>query len=170
MAAARWSPPRWPPRGRHAGLRVAEPGEFTRRAFDNGKLDLTEVEGLADLIDAETEAQRRQALRQMDGGLRPGDEGWRRPADRAAGASEAAIDFPEEDLPEGWIDDGIRGCAARLAEIAPRWPGRRASGERLRDGLCGHPGRAQRRQVEPAERPGAARRGHRLRGPAPPAT
>jgi tRNA modification GTPase len=62
---------------RQPGLRAAEPGEFTRRAFDNGKLDLSEVEGLADLIDAETEAQRRQALRQMTGGLSRLTEGWR---------------------------------------------------------------------------------------------
>ena len=59
------------------GLRPAEPGEFTRRAFDNGKLDLAEVEGLADLINAETEAQRRQALRQMEGSLSRRIEDWR---------------------------------------------------------------------------------------------
>ena len=69
MVAARWSPACWR-RRRVAGCRLAEPGEFARRrGFDNGKLDLTGVEGLADLIDAETAAQRRQALRQADGEL-----------------------------------------------------------------------------------------------------
>ncbi len=81
------------------GLRPAEPGEFTRRAFDNGKLDLTEVEGLADLIAAETEAQRRQALRQMRGALSALTEDWRYRLLAALAHMEAAIDFPDEDLP-----------------------------------------------------------------------
>ena len=59
------------------GLRPAEPGEFTRRAFEAGRLDLTEAEGIADLVAAETEAQRRQALAQMEGGLHRLYEGWR---------------------------------------------------------------------------------------------
>src|SRR5215813_3817698 len=63
--------------GRLDGFRLAEPGEFTRRAFENGRLDLTEVEGLADLIYAETEAQRRQAYRQLDGALGKRVEDWR---------------------------------------------------------------------------------------------
>ena len=82
--------------GRIEGLRLAEPGEFTRRAFENGKLDLTQAEGLADLIDAETEAQRQQALRQMDGGLRAAAEGWRADIVRAMALVEAAIDFSDE--------------------------------------------------------------------------
>ena len=69
-----------------SGIRLAEPGEFARRAFENGKLDLTEVEGLADLINAETEAQRRQALAQSEGSLRQLYEGWRGGAARRAGA------------------------------------------------------------------------------------
>lgn len=79
-----------------AGLRLAEPGEFTRRAFENGKLDLTQAEGLADLIDAETEAQRLQALRQMAGGLRQAADGWRADIVRAMALTEAAIDFSDE--------------------------------------------------------------------------
>jgi tRNA modification GTPase len=83
------------------GLVAAAPGEFTRRAFENGKMDLTEVEGLADLIDAETEAQRAQALRQMEGALGAIYEGWRADLIHALALLEAALDFPDEDLPEG---------------------------------------------------------------------
>ncbi len=84
-----------------AGARQAEPGEFTRRAFDNGKMDLTEAEGLADLIDAETEGQREQAYRQMDGGLRQIYEGWRTGLIDALAAIEGDIDFPDEqDVPD----------------------------------------------------------------------
>jgi tRNA modification GTPase len=78
------------------GCRLAEPGEFARRAFENGKLDLTGVEGLADLIEAETAAQRRQALRQAGGGLWQLYEGWRRRLIAAMGLIEAAIDFSDE--------------------------------------------------------------------------
>jgi len=81
------------------GLRPAEPGEFTRRALENGRLDLAQVEGLADLIDAETEAQRRQALRVLSGDLGKLAEGWRRDLIRAAALLEATIDFADEDVP-----------------------------------------------------------------------
>ncbi len=81
------------------GLRPAEPGEFTRRALENGCLDLTQVEGLADLIDAETEAQRRQALRVLSGDLGKRAEGWRQNLIRAAALLEATIDFADEDVP-----------------------------------------------------------------------
>ncbi|PWC52618.1 tRNA uridine-5-carboxymethylaminomethyl(34) synthesis GTPase MnmE [Azospirillum sp. TSO22-1] len=116
------------------GLRVAEPGEFTRRAFENGKLDLTAAEGLADLVDAETSAQRRQALRQMEGALGRLYEGWRDRLTRALAHIEADIDFSDEDLPVG-VADAVRpvlealvtGIDAHLAD------GRR--GERLREGL-----------------------------------
>ncbi len=80
-----------------AGARQAVAGEFTRRAFDNGKMDLTEAEGLADLIDAETEGQRRQALRQMTGGLRGLYEGWREDLLDALAQIEGEIDFPDEE-------------------------------------------------------------------------
>lgn len=84
-----------------AGARLAEPGEFTRRAFENGRMDLTEAEGLADLIDAETDGQREQALRQMQGGLRETYETWRSQLIDALAAIEGEIDFPdEEDVPD----------------------------------------------------------------------
>lgn len=83
------------------GARQAEPGEFTRRAFENGKMDLTEAEGLADLIDAETEGQRKQALRQMQGGLRGLYGEWRETLLDALAQIEGEIDFPdEEDVPD----------------------------------------------------------------------
>lgn len=78
------------------GCRPAEPGEFARRAFDNGKIDLVEAEGLADLIDAETEGQRRQALRQSQGVLSELYESWRTSLIEAAALVEAAIDFTDE--------------------------------------------------------------------------
>ncbi|WP_372610266.1 tRNA uridine-5-carboxymethylaminomethyl(34) synthesis GTPase MnmE [Aquicoccus sp.] len=81
------------------GLRAAEPGEFTRRALENGQLDLAQVEGLADLIEAETEAQRRQALRVLSGDLGKRADIWRRDLIRAAALLEAAIDFADEDVP-----------------------------------------------------------------------
>lgn len=81
------------------GLRLAEPGEFTRRALENGKLDLAQVEGLADLIDAETEAQRRQAQNVLSGDLGQLVERWRVDLIRAASLIEATIDFADEDVP-----------------------------------------------------------------------
>ncbi|MBP2229814.1 tRNA modification GTPase [Azospirillum agricola] len=116
------------------GLRLAEPGEFTRRAFENGKLDLTEAEAVADLIDAETTAQRRQALRQMEGALGRLYEGWRDRLTRSLAHIEADIDFSDEDLPGG-VADAVRPVVERLvAEIAGHLDdgGR---GERLREGL-----------------------------------
>lgn len=117
-----------------AGLRPAEPGEFTRRAFDNGKLDLSEVEGLADLIAAETEAQRRQALRQMRGALSALTEDWRHRLLAALAHLEAAIDFPDEDLPpEVW--DRAQAEVSRLLDDISRYLEANPVGERLRDGF-----------------------------------
>jgi len=96
------------------GLRMAEPGEFTRRALENGRLDLTQVEGLADLIDAETEAQRRQALRVLSGRIGERTEGWRARLIRAAALIEATIDFADEDVP---VDVGPE-VSALIAEVA----------------------------------------------------
>lgn len=91
--------------GRVPGLRPAEAGEFTRRAFAHGKLSLTEVEGLADLIHAETEAQRRQALRQLDGELGDLCCGWAETLTKALAHVEAYIDFGEDDnLEEGILE------------------------------------------------------------------
>ncbi|EYD73163.1 tRNA uridine-5-carboxymethylaminomethyl(34) synthesis GTPase MnmE [Limimaricola hongkongensis] len=81
------------------GLRLAEAGEFTRQALENGRLDLSQVEGLADLVDAETEAQRRQAMRTMAGGLGEKADLWKRDLLRAMALLEAVIDFAEEDVP-----------------------------------------------------------------------
>lgn len=91
-----------------AGARLAEPGEFTRRAFEAGKLDLTRAEAVADLIDAESEAQLGQALKQMDGALETLYSGWREDLTEALALLEASIDFPdEEDAPER-VDAPVR--------------------------------------------------------------
>lgn len=116
------------------GLRMAEPGEFSRRAFEHGKLDLTSAEGLGDLINAETEAQRRQALRQMQGALGELYEGWRKQLTRALAHLEADIDFPDEDLPEG-VAAEVKPQIARLREEIAAHLNDRQRGERLRDGL-----------------------------------
>ncbi len=83
----------------------AEPGEFSRRAFENGKLDLTQVEGLADLIEAETEGQRKQAFNQLDGKLGKMLDDWREESIHALAYIEASIDFPEEEIPQTIIND-----------------------------------------------------------------
>ncbi len=116
------------------GLRMAEPGEFTRRAFLAGKLDLTAVEGLADLIDAETEAQRRQALRQAGGALARLYEGWASRLTRSLAYREAAIDFVDEELPDTLEAELLGEVAALRAEIAAHLADDRR-GERLRAGL-----------------------------------
>lgn len=116
------------------GLRLAEPGEFTRRAFFNDKLDLVQAEAIADLTAAETEAQRRQALRQLDGELGAIYHGWSARLLRVLAHLEAAIDFPDEDLPP-WIEAGVTCETAALAtEIGGHLADRRR-GERLRDGI-----------------------------------
>lgn len=89
------------------GCRLAQPGEFTRRALENGRLDLVQVEGLADLIEAETEAQRKQALRVLSGALGSKIEGWRSALIRAAALLEATIDFADEDVPVD-VSDEVR--------------------------------------------------------------
>lgn len=116
------------------GLRPAEPGEFTRRAFDNGKLDLAEVEGLGDLIEAETAGQRRQALRQLDGGLSALVEEWRGRLVRILAHLEADIDFPDEDLPEG-VAAAVAPEIAALAVEMRRYLNDGRRGEILREGF-----------------------------------
>lgn len=117
-----------------AGLRVAEPGEFTRRAFENGKMDLTQAEALADLIDAETTAQRRQALRQMDGALARLYDGWRARLVQALAHLEAFIDFPDEELPPA-AEEAIWGTVGGLIDEMTAHLNDGHRGERLRDGL-----------------------------------
>ena len=115
--------------------RMAEPGEFTRRAFENGKLDLTAVEGLGDLIAAETAAQRRQAFRQLKGLIGDRAEAWRQRLIGALALVEARIDFSDEaDVPEDLISPAVKIARGLRNEIAAALAdgGR---GERLRDGL-----------------------------------
>lgn len=120
---------------RVAGCRPAEAGEFTRRAFDNGRLDLTRVEGLADLIGAETEAQRRQALRQLEGALGKRAEEWRTRLTEALALVEARIDFSDEaDVPEDLLGPA-RDVARQLADEIEKTLADGRRGERLREGL-----------------------------------
>ena len=117
------------------GLRLAEPGEFTRRAFENGQLDLTQVEALGDLIYAETEAQRRQAFQQLRGLLGDRAEAWRTRAIEALAQVEAAIDFADEgDVPNDLLTRALAIARTLNDEIAAALAGA-ARGERLRDGL-----------------------------------
>lgn len=116
------------------GVRPAEPGEFTRRAFENGKMDLTQAEGLADLINAETEAQARQALRQMDGALARLYDGWRERLVRILAHLEAYIDFPDEDLPEN-VDQAVRNQMQELTGNIRQHLDDGYRGERIRDGV-----------------------------------
>jgi tRNA modification GTPase len=117
-----------------AGARPAEPGEFSRRAFLHGRMDLLEAEGVADLVAAETEAQRRQALRQMQGGQSQVLAGWAERLRRMLAWQEALIDFPDEDLPVDVETALTRDIHALAAELdAARQDARR--GARVRDGL-----------------------------------
>jgi tRNA modification GTPase len=120
---------------RGQGLRLAEPGEFTRRAFLNGKLDLLQAEAVADLAAAETEAQRRQALRQLDGRLGTLYRGWADRLLRLLAHLEAAIDFPDEDLPPE-IENRVAADTASLAGEIARHLADGHRGERLRDGIA----------------------------------
>src|SRR4051812_22714540 len=116
-------------------MRVAEPGEFTRRAFENGKLDLTEAEGLDDLIHADTERQRRQALRQLQGLLGNRARDWRERIIDASALIEAGIDFSDEgDVPAELLAPAVKAIGALHDEIAGVLAAQ-GQAERLRDGL-----------------------------------
>jgi tRNA modification GTPase len=121
--------------GSFRDCRLAEPGEFARRAFENGKLDLAEIEGLADLIDAETDAQRRQALAQASGSLSKLYEGWRARLIEIAALTEAAIDFSDEgDVSAASFAEARKRAENLHKEIAAHLDdGHR--GEILRDGF-----------------------------------
>jgi len=116
------------------GLRLAEPGEFTRRALENERLDLAQVEGLADLVEAETEAQRKQALRVLSGAIGRRAESWRSDLIRAAALLEATIDFADEEVPVdvspevGALLDGVdKSLTVELAGVD--------AAERIREGF-----------------------------------
>ncbi|KIC40924.1 tRNA modification GTPase TrmE [Ruegeria sp. ANG-S4] len=116
------------------GLRLAEPGEFTRRALENGQMDLTQVEGLADLIDAETEAQRKQAQIILTGALGSLVEKWRRDLIRAAALLEAVIDFADEEVPTD-VTPEVKSLMSRvLADLKKEAGGVRIA-ERIRSGF-----------------------------------
>ena len=118
--------------GRIDGLRQAQPGEFTRRAFENGRIDLTEAEGLADLIEAETESQRRAALLMAEGGLSKQITPWQGRLLELSARAEAAIDYVDEDSVDA--DPKLSGGCGALAKELAQWLGRPRS-DPLRDGL-----------------------------------
>src|SRR5689334_12721186 len=113
------------------GLRAAQPGEFTRRAFENGRIDLTEAEGLADLIEAETESQRKAALALAEGGLRKQIEAWQERLLALSAEAERAIDYDEDDQA---VDSGLVRRSAELASELSQWL-ERPRVERLKDGV-----------------------------------
>jgi tRNA modification GTPase len=113
------------------GLRVAQPGEFTRRAFENGRIDLTEAEGLADLIEAETESQRKAALALAEGGLRKQVASWQERVLGLSAEAERAIDYDEED---GAVDPALQRACSALASELRSWLVRPRI-ERLKDGV-----------------------------------
>jgi tRNA modification GTPase len=116
------------------GLRMAEPGEFTRRAMENERLDLAQVEGLADLIDSETEAQRKQALRVLSGALGDKTSQWRKDLVRATALLEATIDFADEEVPVDVSPEVLDLINRTLADVRTETAGARIS-ERIRDGF-----------------------------------
>lgn len=116
------------------GCRLAEPGEFTRRALENERLDLTQVEGLADLIESETEAQRQQALRVLSGALGERVEGWRADLVQAVALLEATIDFADEEVPVD-VSGDVNALVDRVSlDLAAEIAGSKVS-ERIRDGF-----------------------------------
>lgn len=115
------------------GLRLAEPGEFTRRAFENGKLDLAQAEGVADLIEAEADAQRRQALEQLGGRLSQVQARWREALTEALALFEAAVDFPDEEVPADVAARAQPVLAALAAELEAA-AADVSRGERVREG------------------------------------
>jgi len=114
--------------------RMAEPGEFTRRAFENGKLDLTEAEAIADLVDAETEAQKMQALDQLGGSLSQLYQGWADTLKKLLAHQEADIEFPDDDMPEG-IAEGLKPELEDLLKNIKIHLNDKRRGERLRNGV-----------------------------------
>ncbi len=116
------------------GFRIAEPGEFSKRAFYNGKMDLTEAEGLADLIDAETSEQQKYAMRQMEGGLKNLYDDWREQLLKILAYLEAFIDFPDEDIPNDVISEMKNNVFKLENSVYEHLKGDNI-GERLREGF-----------------------------------
>lgn len=116
------------------GFRMAEPGEYSKRAFYNGKMDLTQAEGLADLIDAETAEQQKYAMRQMEGGLKNLYESWREELLTVMAHLEAYIDFPDEEIPEDTVFK-LEDTVFKLKEAIKAHLSGDTIGERLREGF-----------------------------------
>ncbi|MBX5000563.1 tRNA uridine-5-carboxymethylaminomethyl(34) synthesis GTPase MnmE [Rhizobium lentis] len=121
--------------GETPGVRMAIEGEFSRRAFENGKLDLVEVEGLADLISAETEMQRRLAVEQSAGGISAIYDSWVERLTRARALIEAELDFPDEDDVPGSVSDTVWADIMRLRNEIGRHLDAASAGEIIRDGF-----------------------------------
>ena len=119
---------------RQDGVRLAQAGEFTKRAFDNGKMDLTEVEGLADLIASQTESQRRQALGQLKGQIRRQAMAWRQEIITLSGRLESVIDFSDEELPDTVLADISKKRSALIQDLATTLDDE-GRGEIIRNGL-----------------------------------
>lgn len=120
--------------GDQPGLRLAEPGEFSRRALENGCMDLTQIEGLADVIDAETEAQRRQAVAVMSGDLGRRAEAWRADVVTALALLEVTIDFSDEDVPESVFED-VLALVGKVKSAVSREVAGAGAAERIREGF-----------------------------------
>lgn len=119
---------------RQDGMRIANPGEFTQRAFANQKMDLTEIEGLADLIDAQSDDQRRQAIHQLKGALRQKATKWREDIIILTARLESLIDFSDEDLPEE-VEKDIEAKRDQLLDEIEIALGDEGRGERIRNGV-----------------------------------
>ena len=115
-------------------FRLAEPGEFSKRAFYNNKMDLTEAEGLADLIDAETSEQQKYALRQMSGELKDLYDGWRTELVKVLSYLEAYIDFPDEELPDNIVLN-LENTVFKIKKSIKQHLSQSNYGERLKDGF-----------------------------------
>ncbi len=120
--------------GDMSGFRIAEAGEFTRRALENERLDLAQIEGLSDLVEAETEAQRRQAFRVFSGALGERVEVWRKKLIRAAALLEATIDFADEEVPVD-VTPEVRGLLAEVRQELEQQAAGAGIAERIRDGF-----------------------------------
>ena len=136
--------------GRAECARMAMPGEFTRRAVQNGCLDLAQAEGLGDLIQAETKAQLRQAARALEGALGQRVENWRKRLIRCAALLEASIDFADEEVPEDVFPEVLVGVDGLVEDLSSE-AGGVAAAERIREGFeVAIVGPAEQRKIDAA--------------------